>query len=476
MTLERVSNTTVTPRWEAEGKTLFRMRSYQQPSRKARKAGCKRFVRLWHRRAGKDRDALSFILEEMLKRPGTYNDVFPNLKQGRRDVWNNTYREVINGVERSITIRDIFPQELVETYLDDDMFIRLRKEYGGATFQIVGADTDEAVESIRGGNQYGVNFSEYAHGNKMKKAWETLRPVFQENGGWAMWSYTPNGPNHGQELWDTAIANQDEYFTQKLTVDDTRRDAVGEDGSRVVSDESIAQERKEGVREEFIQQEYYCSFTGFLHGSIYGDIMMAKRLMQHIGTIPYIANFPVGIAMDLGKSDAMAAWFYQCINQSIRFIDYWEDTRKTIRDAAQVFRAKPYLVGKILLPWEGQSAADYLEEIGFSNVIVVPRTKSVGASIDHCRLTLARSYFDSGACSRKQPTGNSGLDALDNYKYKWDETLRVFTKVPVHDQWSHGADAFRAGDEGGFEPLEFANTWSQPIKVETEFDPREVAR
>lgn len=61
-------------------------------------------------------------------------------------------------------------------------------------------------------------FSEYAFQNPT--AWEVMRPILAENGGWAIFNSTPNGKNHFYELYNMGCANEN-WYTQKLGVDDT---------------------------------------------------------------------------------------------------------------------------------------------------------------------------------------------------------------------------------------------------------------
>lgn len=369
-----------------------------------------------------------------------------------------------NGVEKSVKLTDMIPRELTAGIDKTEMKTSL---VNGSIHQIMGADSDESVERLRGANPIGVVLSEYAHGTKMEAAWDTLRPVLAENGGWALFIYTPNGPNHGEKLALAARANPENWYFSELTVQDTRRDAPGEDGSPVVTLETIEQERRDGAREEFIQQEYYCAFTGFQHGTIYGDLMLRAVEDGRILRLPYVVNHPVGVCLDLGHSDAMAAWFYQRFNNAVNFIDYWEDTQKDMRDFVRVAReGKPYIYGRVVLPWDGRGAADYLHAMHFRNVHVCDRTASVQASIESVRREFSRFYFDEVRCQR-------GIDHLRNYKREWDDEKRVFSGKPLHDEHSHGADALRTGVEGGFDPLIMAPGWgSSEVKVITEFDPR----
>lgn len=439
---------------------VFRLRSYQRPLREARARGYRRFIKLWHRRCGKDADFMAFVMEESMKRIGTYFHIFPALNQGRRDVWNNTVHFRYDGRERALKLIDMFPKEIVKRKLDDEMLVEF---IWGSVYQIMGADSKEAVERLRGPNPIGVGYSEWGH--MREDAWLTLIPVLAENGGWAMFMYTPNGLNHGYTLYQNALADPENWWVSKLTINDTIRDAHGEDRSKLVTVEEIDALRKNGIREEFIQQEFYVDFTGFEHGTIYGDVLARAREEGRVTTIPYIVNHPVGVTFDLGHSDAIAMWFYQLYNGAIRFIDYHEEKQKDIRWAARFLReSKPYMYGRIVLPWDGRDAEIYLSEIGFRNVHVCDRPVSLQSEIDKVRRYFPQFYFDANKCS-------VGLDHLIKYHRKWDDELLTFSKQPVHDQHSHGADALRTGVSGGFDPLIFPNAPSQLVKVESDFDP-----
>lgn len=441
---------------------IFKMRSYQRPVREAFRAGKKRMLCLWHRRAGKDRNALAFVFEQMLTRTGVYFHIFPSLNQGRRDLWENIIQERLpDGRELSMKMIDIFPKQLIKRRDQTEMLIELKT---GSIYQIMGADSDEAVDRLRGPNPVGLIFSEYAHGTKMKKAWDTLSPVLAENGGWALFIYTPNGTNHGEELYN-AVKDNPHWFVSKMTIEDTRRDAEGENGAPVVTLETIERERAEGKREEFIQQEYYCSFEGFLRGTIYGDLMSKAAEEKRIGVFPHINVLPVGVAFDLGHSDAMACWFYQRQNNVTTFIDYWEKTQADMAEWVHLARErKRYLYGRVILPWDGRGQANYLSALGFRNIFVCDRTSSVQSDIETVRRAFPTMRF-SDSCGL-------GLNALRNYKRKWDEDKGIFSLQPVHDKSSHGADALRTGVIGGFDPVELFYNQHKPVTVESEFDPR----
>ena len=96
-------------------------------------------------------------------------------------------------------IDQAFPKEMrqVENPINNsDMQIRMRN---GSIYQVVGSDN---YDSLVGTNPVGVIFSEFAVADP--KAWDYIRPILAENGGWALFIYTPRGKNHGKKLFDMA--------------------------------------------------------------------------------------------------------------------------------------------------------------------------------------------------------------------------------------------------------------------------------
>jgi hypothetical protein len=96
-----------------------------------------------------------------------------------------------------------------------------------------------------------------------------MRPILAENGGWAMFIYTPRGKNHGYSTYQMALS-EEEWFGQRLTVDDTK--AL----PSVMLDNELREYVKEYGEEQgrsFFEQEYYCSFDAAILGSVYGEQM-----------------------------------------------------------------------------------------------------------------------------------------------------------------------------------------------------------
>lgn len=446
----------------------FAMRSYQYRTYLALQAGKTRFVERLHRRAGKDRNWMNLILIASMQRIGNYIHVFPALNMGRRDVWENVIQEKKNGVEHSYKMIDMFPAEFIRRKLEDTMLIEF---IWGSTYQIMGADDDDAIDRMRGPNPVGIVRSERAFMNS--KVDRVLEPVLLENKGWCVDISTPNVEGDDFDLLCDFAAQESlrpdsKYFFQSLTIEDTLRDAEGEDGTPVITKSDIDELRRKGVREEEIQREYYCNNKGYRHGTIYGDLINTAILQNRIARFAYNPMLPVGVCFDLGYSpgDKMALWCYQRPNPSaIYFINYHEETQGSLATMSRWLKEQTnYKFGRTCLPHDGKSAREYLETVGFKNVEVAPRPLSIQQGIDDVRNKFSQFYFDSANCS-------IGIEHMTKYHYEWDNEKRIFIGKPVHDEHSHGADALRSGVGCGFDPLEFLENYGKPIKVETSFDP-----
>ena len=77
--------------------------------------------------------------------------------------------------------------------------------------------------------------------------------------------------------------------------------------------------------------------------------------------------------------------------------------------------------------------------------------------INAARLTFPRCYFDETKCA-------AGLEALQNYRWDFNERLDEFKPTPVHDWASHAADAFRYLCSGIKQTAKV-----QPLKIETKW-------
>jgi len=392
-----------------------------------------RGVSVWHRRSGKDKSFLNFLIREMALRVGTYYYIFPTLKQGRKIIWDGMDKDGFKFLSH-------FPRGLVKSKNISDMKIEL---HNGSIFQIVGTDN---MDSIIGTNPIGLVFSEYSLQNPI--AWDFLRPILTENGGWAVFNFTFRGKNHGWELYNMAKDNHD-WFCELLTVDDTKRP----DGSPVITKAAIDTERQAGMPESLILQEFYCDPSASDAGAYYSDQFVEIDKSDRIGHFPYNPDFPVLTAWDIGRTDNTSIWFAQKINKQVNIFDFYQNHNKGIDHYIEKIDSLPYSRYQHFAPHDikvtdwttDQSRIEYARLHGID--FEITPDMSVQDGIDAGRRLLSIAHFDDKIGVRSDDGGehgvNFGLNALRSYKKIFNEKRKTYSDKPFHDWASHPADAWR---------------------------------
>ncbi len=402
----------------------FTPRSYQLPVLQALDAGATRAVAVWHRRSGKEKTFINFTAKRAFERVGTYFYLFPTYKQAKKAIWD--------GMDRSgFRFLDHFPAELIAAKNETELKLTL---INGSVFQLVGSDSIDAIMST---NPVGCVFAEYSLQDP--NAWEYVRPILRENGGWAIFDYTPRGKNHGHTLYETAMklmaAGDSAWFCQRLTIDDTG----------VLTQADMDAERREGMSEDMIRQEYYCSFEGVQQGSIFGKQMEQAELDGRICAVPWQPELPVDTWWDIGSGDPTAIWFTQTAGREIHIIDYYENSGVGVGIDHYIkhLQGLPYLWGTHTGPHDldahqfaagGKSAFEVAKGFGFKFRVLPRGDKQEGINI--ARTFLNRCWFDRKKTER-------GRLALVSYHYQWIEARKMFSTEPYHDWSSNGSDSFR---------------------------------
>lgn len=403
----------------------FSCRAYQKPLFKARNEGMKRFVLVWHRRAGKEKTCWNFMIMEALKKVGVYYYFFPSFAQGRKVLWDFIDKD-------GYRVLDHLPKDLIQGNPNaTEMKIRLKN---GSIIQIIGTNN---IDSIVGTNPSGCVFSEYSLQDP--NAWTLIRPILVENGGWAIFNFTPRGQNHGRDIFEMAKGNS-EWFCQCLTVDDTKRD----DGLPVITKADIDAERQAGMSEDYIQQEFYCSFTLGIEGSYYAKYIQEARDDERVSNVPWDKTQRVYTAWDIGYGDSTAIIFYQLCRQEIHIIDYYENHGEGLPHYAKVLSDKPYIYDSHFAPHDidshafssGLSAREVGADLGIKFIPLPTLKISIEDGIEALRGIFPRIWIDEKKCKKL-------IGALENYRKEYDEKHAVYKTRPVHDWASHGADAAR---------------------------------
>ena len=355
------------------------------------------------------------------ERVGAYFYFFPTFTQAKRAIWDGRDRD-------GFPFLGHFPAQVIRQRYENELKLSL---VNGSIVQLIGTDNFDGVMST---NPIGCVFAEYSLQDP--RAWDYIRPILRENGGWAIFDYTPRGKNHGYALYNLATKLQAEgdpaWFCQRLTVDDTN----------VLSPADIDAERREGMDEDMIQQEYYCSFEGVQQGSYFGRQMAEAEKAGRICGVPYQAEIAVDTWWDLGIDDAMAIWFTQTVGREVHLIDYLENAGEGLPWYARELQQRGYIYGTHNAPHDiqirelgsGKSRIETAASLGIKFAVVPNIARQDG--IDAARAFIPRCWFDKAKTER-------GRLALVRYHKTWDEKRKTFLAQPYHDWSSNAADAYR---------------------------------
>lgn len=390
--------------------------------------GGTRAVEVAHRRWGKDDVSLHWTAVSAQQKIGSYLHMLPMANQAKKAIW-----DAVNPRTGQRRIDDAFPEAIRESTRENDMFIRFKS---GSTWQVVGSDN---FRGLIGSSVVGVVFSEWSLADP--EAWAQIRPILRENGGWAIFIYTPKGKNHGLTTLNYAKSRPDTWFAELLPATETG----------LFTPEALQEELEEYQSQygdedgqSYFDQEYNCSFSAPLLGSYYGSYLSKAHNEGRIGEVPYEPGVQVWTGWDLGRSDDTAIWFAQRRGVKVRIIDYYRSSGHTMDHYAKILQDKPYIYAGHLMPHDAGAKVMHSPnslmmqalDLGLKNVQVL-KNESIDTGIHAVRQLLPICEFDSANCA-------AGLNALESYHREWDDKRKMFKDEPCHDWASHPADAFRS--------------------------------
>lgn len=176
-------------------------------------------------------------------------------------------------------------------------------------------------------------------------------------------------------------------------------------------------------------------------GAIFADEYQAMLDEHRVTKITHDPILKAHIVFDLGFRDSMAIIVVQRSGSELRVIDYIEDSHRTLDYYSNELKAKNYNYGTVFMPHDavakdfktGKSAAEIMESFGWS-VIIVPMG-DVENGLRVVRMTFPRIWMDKEKTVRLQ-------ECMKRYRRQISVTTQIVGN-PLHDEYSHGADAFR---------------------------------
>ena len=379
-----------------------------------------------HRRAGKDTEAFNLCWMASLMKPGLYLYLLPLVKQSRTVIWKGRGKDGTSFLER-------IPKQLIKKIHNGNQTIEM---VNNSIIMVGGADN---YDGLAGTNPLWTFMSEYQNMNPL--AWELiLRPILSENRGGACIFGTPRGHNHLYEMYQRNKDNPD-WFVSMKTVDDTRY----EDGRPIITDEMIDEERRAGMAEELIMQEYYCSFEAAIQGAYFSQQMITASKENRICLFEINKDLPVHTAWDIGMRDSTSIGLYQAYpDGSIRCIYHMEEMGKPaefwVLELKQVQERLGFKRwGMHFLPHDvrvnewggGRTRVEVLQKAGIYPRIVA--NHRISERIQATRSLFPKFWIHSHNCAHM-------IRAAQEYHADYDPKRGIYSTAPAHNWASHCMD------------------------------------
>jgi hypothetical protein len=397
----------------------------------------KRILVEWPRRAGKEVVSWNILVHAAIIDPGMYIITYPTNVRARKILWQGA--ALINGI--STRFLDMIPKKLLARKPNDsEMTIEL---VNGSMIWVVGCDIDP--EKLRGTNPRGMVLSELAYSDP--RVLYSMLPVFRQNGGWLLGQSTYDGMNHFYWMIKNNRDNPAWYCKEEsiLTL-------VDENGNPYITEDDVNEDRRAGMPEYLIQQEYYGNVqvneeTKYFAIAI-NHIYESKRIIENL----FLPNKNVYSFFDIGVNDCAAITLVQFDRKAGKMwphvIGYMENNNRDLRfyvDEIRRFCARYNLpFHSHFIPHDGKNRSfndglkttiDYLREMGETGIFV-ERPSSHKIAIEAIRQKLFMTSFN------KENTGRL-IDCLSNYGKEYDDKLGRYKDAPVHDWSSHGVKSYQ---------------------------------
>jgi len=398
--------------------------------------GMKRVLVERPRRSGKEVESWNIILESAVESPGLYMMVYPTNVRARAVLWDGA---ILMPDGRSVKFLEMIHKRLLLNINNAEMKIKL---VNGSVIWIVGSDIDP--DKLRGTNPRGIVFSEFAFQDP--RVCYVMMPALRQNGGWMIGQSTFDGQNHFYQM----IQNNKDDKNWYCRVDSIIN-LVDENGNRYITDEMIEEDRRSGMPEYLIQQEYYgvvqvnqeTKYFAHAVNNIYETNKLISNLM--------IPSANVYSAFDIGMNDCTAITLFQVKRVENYWkpliIGYMENNNRDLKyyiDEVRRFCNLYNLPFKYhFIPHDGQkrdfntgkNTLDFMQEMG-EKAFIVPRPTSKENAIEAMRRELYLCEFNKENTQRL-------IDCLSNYSKEFDVKLGTYKNRPVHNWASHGVDSFQ---------------------------------
>ena len=296
--------------------------------------------------------------------------------------------------------------------------------------------SDQTAESLKSFEGVDIVWCEEAQAIS-KRSWDILIPTIRKD---------------GSEIWVT--------YNPQLESDETHQRFVLKPPPNCVSVEmnyhdnpyfpAVLEAERAHAEATMRADDYRHTWLGqcrpAVEGAIYFEAMSQSVAAGRIRQVPHDCSLKTHVVFDLGMADSMTLILVQKVASEVRVVHYIEGTQRILADYSAELRNlrlddQPMNWGTLWLPHDGfhtrhqtgKDDATILRGLGWT-VQPVPQV-SVNSGIDRARELFPRVYFH-------QPRTERLVECLKRYRWNLNSKTGE-AQHPLHDEFSHGADAFR---------------------------------
>lgn len=294
--------------------------------------------------------------------------------------------------------------------------------------------SDQTAESLKSFEGVDICWCEEAQAIS-KRSWDILIPTIRKDGSEIWVSFNPQ--LESDETYQRFVSKQPPNCVSiEMNHSDNKRFPAVLEAERVHAQTTMKAEDYAHIWEGKCKPA--------VEGAIYFDQM--AQAGSRIGLVPHDPLLKTHAVWDLGFNDAMSIILAQKVSSEVRVVHYIEGNQRTLADYSAELKAlrldgQPINWGKHFLPHDGfakrhqtgKQDAEILQGFGW-DVVQTPNM-DVEQGIKRARDVFGRIYFNAERTTRL-------IECLKRYRRHINKTTNE-PGAPVHDEFSHGADAFR---------------------------------
>ncbi|MCP4181857.1 MAG: terminase [Hyphomicrobiales bacterium] len=200
------------------------------------------------------------------------------------------------------------------------------------------------------------------------------------------------------------------------------------------------------------------AFAAARDGAYFANDIRALRQRGKIGKLEYESRTPVNTFWDLGVGDSTVIWLHQLIAGRHRFVGHYKNSGEGIEHYLDWLDRWRAVRGAVFGTHYGPHDIEHRKQITDMATGQLITIKSVAAGLGYDFEVVVRSAKKQNSiqavrsilpdCEFDESETSDGIIALENYSKEWDEKGGTWKSNPLHNKYSHDADAFMTFADG----------------------------